>query len=87
METQQGMGQICIENRPILLMFLSYFFFRQLPSDSVSFRYLPSASISGRIWSVWLMATCLGARMVMSGEHIWKPTMPSAKFSEKIDRF
>ena len=81
------LGRICGENRPILKTFRPSPSFCHLPSDSVSFRYLPSASISGRIWSVWLMATCLGARMVMSGEHIWKPNRPWAKFSEKIDRF
>ena len=56
---------------------------RRLPSASVSFRYLPSASVTGRFWSVWMMETCLGARMAMSGEHIWQPNMPWAKFSEK----
>ena len=33
------------------------FCFRQLPSSSVFFRHLPSASIPGRIWSVRLMDT------------------------------
>ena len=86
METQQALGQICGENRPNLVMFLSFARFRLLPSASVSFRYLPSATISARIWAVWLMATCLGDRMVMSGEHISKPRMPRAKFPGKIDR-
>ena len=163
LETQQALGQICGENRPTLVLFMPFFFcrqlppssvsfrrlpsasvsgrvwsvwrmetclgaretlsggisgnptgpgpnlwrksadssadysismlpsasvcFRQLPSASVSVRYLPSASISGRIWSVWMMATCLGARMMMSGEHIWNPNMPRAKFAGEIDLF
>ena len=36
------------------------FCFRQLPSASVGFRYRPSASVSGRIWSVRLMETWIG---------------------------
>ena len=78
--TRQALGQICGGDRPILALFLPCFCFRQPPSDSVSFRYLPSSSISGRIWSVRLMATCLIGRMVMSGGNIWKPNMPWAKF-------
>ena len=64
LETQQAMGQIFGENRPNLVPFLPF-------SAFVSFRLRPSASVSGRFWSVCLMATCLGAMMIMSVEHIW----------------
>ena len=134
--TQQAMGQICGENRPILVAFLPFSCFRQLPSASavsfrfgshlvcvadvnmsgghdddvgggisgysagpgpnlwrkstdsssassiflipsasVGFRHLPSASVSGRFWSVCLTATFLRA-MMTSGEHIWEPNIP-----------
>ena len=82
LETQQAMGQICGGNRPILVPFLSFSCFRQLPSASVFFRHLPSASVSGRFWSVCLTATCLRA-MMTSGEHIWEPNMPWPNFRGK----
>ena len=54
-----------------------------LPPASVSFRCLPSASVSGHTWSVWMMETCLGARVVMSGGHIRTPNRPWPNFWRK----
>ena len=87
LETQQALGQICGKNRPIVVLFRPFFCIRRLPSYSVSFRHLPSASVAGRFWSVWMMETFMGARMMMSGDHIWKPNRPWAEFAAKIDRF
>ena len=87
LDTQQAMAQIRGKNRPILVLLLPFFCIRQLPSDSVSFRRHPSASVAGRFRSVCLMTTCLGARVVMSGEHIWKPNTHWVKFAGEIDLF
>ena len=87
LETQHALGQIFGEHRPILVLFITFLRFRPLPSASVSFRFPLSTSISGRIWSVCLMETCLGARMMTSGEHIWKPNRPWGEFAGAIGRF
>ena len=60
LETQHAMGQICGENRPILVLLMSFFRFRHLPPAFVCFRNLPSASVSGSIWSVRLMEKWMG---------------------------
>ena len=41
MKTQQALGEIFVQNRPIQGLFLPIFCFRQLPSASVSFRRGP----------------------------------------------
>ena len=62
--TQQAMGQICGENRPILWMFLPFFCFLQLPSASAIFRQLPFRVASGpcgrwqHVWGPW--SSCRG---------------------------
>ena len=51
LKTQQALGEICVQNRPIQGMFLPIFCFRQLPSASVRRRHLLEpqlASASGR---------------------------------------
>ena len=80
LETQHAAGQISGENRPTLVLIMPF-------PASRSFRLPPSGSVSGRFWSVCLMATCLGARMMISGGHIWKPNWPLCQICGEIGRF
>ena len=66
LETQQAMGQICCENRPILVLFLPF-------SASVCFRLLPPASASFRFGSHLVRVSdgnVDGAMEKLSGDHI-----------------
>ena len=47
LEAQQAMGRICGENRPILVLLLPFFCFRQLPPASAIFRRHPFRVASG----------------------------------------
>ena len=83
LETQQGIGQIFGENRPILVLFRPF-------SASVSVRLLPPSADGVRFGSPLVRVSDSnmdGARMMIAGEHIWKPNRHWAKFVGEIARF
>ena len=83
LETQRALGRICGENRPILVMFLSF-------SSSVSFRLIPPSSVGVRFGSLLVRVSdgnMSGGQDDDIGEHIWEPNRPWAKFEAEIDRF
>ena len=64
LETQQALGQIRCENRPMLFTFMPFSCFRQLPSAPVCFRQLPPSSVGVRFRSA---PACLGDGNMSAG--------------------